>query len=150
MKEIVTIAERLQHEITALVAKLKESYEMTAKLDELLAVFGMRPKRRGRPPKSFFGAKLRGRPGRKPKFGAIAPRPGRKPAGEDTLPSLIVKVLSRAGEPLNAKEILIRLQKIGWMTSSGDPQAMVYKTLHRIEKNGTVVKAARGQFTAPK
>jgi hypothetical protein len=87
-------------------------------------------------------APVKGKPGRKPKgFGAavlpaFGPRPGRMPKGEPTLPDLIVKVLQGAEAPMNAIEILAGLQKVGWQTMSGDPQAMVYKTLHRIKKDG--------------
>jgi hypothetical protein len=100
---------------------------------------------------------VKGKPGRKPKgFGStpifqpnLGAHPGRKPKGEPTLPDLIVKVLRIGKHPMNANEILAGLQKIGWQTSSGDPQAMVYKTLHRIEKSHVIIKAERGKFVAP-
>jgi len=95
---------------------------------------------------------VKGKPGRKPKGFAPAggPRPGPKRNGEPTLPDMIVEVLQGAKQPMNAKEILAGLQKIGWQTTSGNPQAMVFKTLHRIAKTGVVVKAERGKFVAPK
>jgi hypothetical protein len=151
---------------------------MMDKLESLLAAFGLttirkrgrkpaaekeavaKPAKRGRKPgrKPKAEKEVAAKPakrGRKPKAKKVGrpktgPRPGRKRQGEDTLPLLIAEVLKKAGDPLNAKEILAQLQKKGWQTNSGDPQGIVYKTLHRIEKNGVVVKAARGRFTAPK
>jgi hypothetical protein len=101
-------------------------------------------------------APMKSKPGRPSKgFGAVVypvagPHPGRKRQGEPTLPDQIVKVLQGAKQPMNAAEILAGLQRIGWQTSSGDPKAMVFKTLHRIAKTGVVVKAERGKFVAPK
>jgi hypothetical protein len=117
-----------------------------AKLAELLGVptAPVAPVKRkpGRPPKGFAAT-----PAFRP---AVGFHPGRKPQGEATLPDLIVKVLKGAKAPMNAKEILSGLVTLGWQTSSGEPQLMVYKTLHRIEKTGMVVKADRGKFVAPK
>ncbi len=115
-----------------------------AKLAELMGVAAApaTPAKRkpGRPPK---GAAPIAKP-------AAAARPGRKARGETTLPDRIVKVLRGAKRPMNAREILAGLQKVGWQTTSAEPQLMVYKTLHRIEKTGAVVKADRGKFVAPK
>ncbi len=148
--------ERFQREISALEAEFAaRKQQLFAKLAELLGVPSAPLKRKpGRPPKSAYGGSLFGaepkRRGRKPgSKNAAGARPGRKPRGEETLPMSIVKVLEAAPAPLNAREILEGLQKNGWQTTSGDPQAMVYKTLHRIEKTGVVVKAERGRFVAP-
>jgi len=145
---------QLEQEIQAIEARLAEKKAMYVKLLELLEITGDRPlKKRGRKPKALAGLTPKpvkgAKRGPKPK-GKKGPRPGRKPAGEDTLPTLIVQVLQDAGAPMNAKEILALLQKKGWQTSSGDPQAMVYKTLHRIEKLKMVSKASRGKYDVPK
>jgi hypothetical protein len=125
----------LENEMTA------RKQALLAKLAEMLGVPTAPVKGRPRrPPKAFAT----------PVHPAAGPRPGRKRQGEPTMPDLIVKVLQGAKAPMNAKEILGGLQKIGWQTSSGDPQAMVFKTLHRIAKTGVVVKAERGKFVAPK
>lgn len=144
---------QLEQEIRTIETQLAEKKAMYVKLMELLEITGQRPlKKRGRKPKAlaglmqpYTGAKR----GPKPK-GKKGPRPGRKPKGEDTLPTLIVQVLHEAGTAMNAKEILALLQKKGWETSSGDPQAMVYKTLHRIERLKMVIKASRGKYDVPK
>lgn len=75
----------------------------------------------------------------------IPPRRQRK--GKDTLPTLIIDVLSKYSKPMRAKEIYEELVELGWSTSSDKPEAMVYKTLFRIEKEGQIAKAARGKFT---
>jgi hypothetical protein len=101
---------------------------------------------------------VKAKPGRKRKVAAAAPaarpaargRRGRKANGGQTLPELIVKVLKGSKRPLRTKEIMVALQKVGWQTSSADPQKIVYKTLYRIEKSGVVIKAEPGKFTAPK
>lgn len=171
--------ERLKKAIVGLEKELSVKKDMMEKLESLLAALGLNfPRKRGRKPGTAkiveeVPAKKRGRkpggaknaaekpakPGRKPgpkpaakKVGRpmSGPRPGRKRQGEDTLPLLIVEALKKAGNPLTAKEILVLLRKKGWQTNSGDPQGMVYKTLHRIEKSGLVIKAGRGKFTAGK
>jgi len=97
-----------------------------------------------------------GRLGRTPKGAAASPiypaggpHSGRKFKGEASMADLIVKVLRDANRPMNAREIVGDLQKLGWQTASAAPQTMVYKTLHRIEKEGAVTKAGeRGKFVA--
>ncbi|NLH49444.1 MAG: hypothetical protein GX444_12715 [Myxococcales bacterium] len=165
MKNVFDVAkkelERLKKSILGMEKELAVKKEMMDKLEALLAALGLSTMRkRGRKPaaekKPADKPAKRGRkPGPKPKAKKAGrpkagPRPGRKRQGEDTLPLLIVDTLKKAGQPMNAKEILAQLQKKGWQTNSGDPQGMVYKTLHRIEKSGMVAKAARGKFTAGK
>lgn len=146
MQNLISVAEKqaaqLRAEVTKLESELEAKQAILAKLDGLIGELGGKApaKKRGRKPGKVRPAVVAGKRG---------PRPGRKPAGEDTLPTLIVKVIKGGGAPMNAREIHDGLRKIGWETSSADPQAMVYKTLHRIEKMGLVAKAARGRFTLP-
>ncbi len=144
--------ERFQKEIAALETEFaSRKQQLFAKLAEMLGVPAAPVKAKpGRPPKSAAAFAPALEPKRRGRPPLATPRPGRKRAGEDTLPTVIVQVLRASAQPLNAKEILAQLQKVGWRTSSHDPQAMVYKTLHRIEKTKMVVKAERGKFTAGK
>jgi hypothetical protein len=138
---------RFQREISALEKELTSRKEaMLAKLSELLGMG------------AAATAPARKKPG---------PKPGQKPRakgarrearvdtagrihGVETLPEKIVKILRQSNRPLNAREIYDRLQKAGWRTISGSPQALVYKTLHRIEKVGTIARAERGKYTVSK
>lgn len=143
MKEVIALAKKEIVEIQKAIAGLEQEIavkkHVLSKLAALLEVAGESlPKKRGRKPKGYKAVAQK--PVKK------GPRRGRKAAGEPTLPQLIVEVLKKSGAALNAKEVLAGLQKKGWETGSGDPQAMVYKTLHRIAKEGMIVKAERGRF----
>ncbi|MDP8222128.1 MAG: HTH domain-containing protein [Candidatus Lernaella stagnicola] len=172
MKDVVALAKKqvvqLEKEIVEQEKEIAEKKKILEKLHELLVVAGAKaPQKRGPKPKGAKrgpkpkGAKRGPKPkgakrGPKPKGAKRGPKPkadsapkkrGRKAAAAGTLPAMIIDVLAKAGKPLNAKEITARLEKKGWTTKSGDPQAMVYKTLHRIERSGVVAKASRGLFT---
>jgi hypothetical protein len=131
---------------------------LSAKKRALLAKFaemlGMTPepprKKPGPKPGATYRPRRGRKPGPKPRAAARAGRRGRRAGVGETLPAMIVAILAKAGGPLGAGRILERLQQRGWKTVSGDPKAMVYKTLHRIEKLGMIVKTERGKFTAPK
>ena len=154
MKDVVALAKKqvvqLEKEIVEQEKEIAEKKKILEKLHELLVVAGAKaPQKRGPKPK---GAKRGPKPkgakrGPKPKADSAPKKRGRKAAAAGTLPAMIIDVLAKAGKPLNAKEITARLEKKGWTTKSGDPQAMVYKTLHRIERSGVVAKASRGLFT---
>ncbi len=168
---------QLSKNIVELEKAIAEKSEMKTKLTELLAIAGVAaPKKRGPKPKAKKAAvkaapKKRG-PKPKAKKAAVkaapkkrGPKPkakkaavakaapkkrGRKASAAGTLPALIIDILTKASAPLKAKALTAMLQKKGWSTKSDDPQMMVYKTLHRIEKIGTVIKAKRGEFTVPR
>ena len=166
MEKIIKLAKdeaaKLEKDIAALEADLAEKNEQLGKLQDLIGSQTTK-KRRGRPPKKAGAKKPGPKPGSKrttrkkpgPKPGSKKTkttkktgRRGRPRKGENTLPALIVDVLKKADKPLNAQEVLEKLQKESkWKTASDDPKNLVYKTLHRIEKNDTIKKVGRGTYT---
>ncbi len=126
--------QKLADEIIALEERLEKKRALLDKYLELLDLEG------GAPEEFAELIKLAARRNVK-----VPPRRQRK--GKDTLPTLIVDVLSKHGKPMRAREIYEELVELGWSTNSDKPEAMVYKTLFRIEKEGQIAKAARGKFT---
>ena len=119
-----------------------------------------RGRRPGRPAKKRGPGRPRGRkpgrpPGRKPGRPPLRrgrpkgiPGPGRRPAGsKDTLPARIIEILGKAAQPMKAKQIYEKLKAQGWKSAAAGPEALVYKTLFRIEKLGKIKKVDRGTFT---
>jgi hypothetical protein len=166
MKNVFSLAKQeiaqLEKDVAKLAGEIQEKQLMIEKLTELLAIGGEKPlQKRGRKPGSKNGKKPGPKPGLKAAGKKRGPKPGSKTGNKPgpkkgrvgerkgTLPAMIVDILTKAGKPMKAKEITAALEKKGWQTKSGDPQIMVYKTLHRIEKDGVVVKESRGLFTAP-
>ncbi|MBX3364005.1 MAG: winged helix-turn-helix domain-containing protein [Phycisphaeraceae bacterium] len=84
---------------------------------------------------------------------ATAPAKERKPKRLSGL-DLAAKVLTDAGEPLNAKTIAERAIAAGWKTNGKTPEATLYAAIIReIAKKGKDARFAkhdRGLFTAAK